>query len=338
MFGGGKGMGPCAMMDGVGLDTVAFIEEHCVKERGLPSEYTDDFLEKRYLDKGRLGAKSGKSGLYPPGQTTKIKGEEKDHHENLHAPSLNMLDIGLNFLTDALNSGGIVVGSVDGRQIRTLVSGQHLLDGLDISFKTGRIYWTCMGIPTSNDGTVQSCKLDGSDIQTVIPSGAIHTPKQLIIDHAALKLYFCDREGLRAMRCNSDGSEHETVIQTGDWNNPEDAKDQLKWFGFSKGGKGRIFRANLQMPKGQNASTRKDIELLFQGLPESIDLEIDEDTQTLYWTDRGEGNSLNAAKLGDDSLKALREDSEERNEYQILTRQLHEAIELKLYTINKHFI
>lgn len=259
-------------------------------------------------------------------------------------------------MTDTINAGRIVVGSPDGRELRTLVSDQHLPDGLDISLKTGRIYWTCMGIPASNDGTVQSCKLDGSDIKTVIPSGAVHTPKQLIIDHAASKLYFCDREGLRVMRCNFDGSEHETIIQTGDWENPEDAKDQLKWCvgisinnkegkfywtqkGFSKGGKGRIFRANVQMPAGQTASTRKDIELLFQELPEPIDLEIDQDTQTLYWTDRGDpprGNSLNSAKLGDNSLKALKEDSEEKNEYQVLTRQLHEAIGLKLDTVNKH--
>ncbi|KAK6613743.1 3-hydroxyacyl-CoA dehydrogenase [Botrytis cinerea] len=352
MFGGGKGMGPCAMMDGVGLDTVAFIEEHYVKERGLPSDHTVDFLKKKYLEEGKLGAKSGKGGLYPPGQTTKVAGEEKDHHENLHAPSLHWTQFHDRYPKRRSNRGWFP----DGRELRTLVSGQHLPDGLDISLKTGRIYWTCMGIPASNDGTVQSCKLDGSDIKTVIPSGAVHTPKQLIIDHVASKLYFCDREGLRVMRCNFDGSEHETIIQTGDWENPEDAKDQLKWCvgisinnkegkfywtqkGSSKGGKGRIFRANIQMPAGQTASTRKDIELLFQELPEPIDLEIDQDTQTLYWTDRGDpprGNSLNSAKLGDNSLKTLKEDSEEKNEYQVLTRQLHEAIGLKLDTVNKH--
>ncbi|KAJ5051628.1 uncharacterized protein L3040_001403 [Drepanopeziza brunnea f. sp. 'multigermtubi'] len=56
---------------------------------------------------------------------------------------------------------------------------------------------------------------------------------------------------------------------------------------MSKGGKGRIFRANIEIPRGQDASNRSDIELLFPGLPEQIDLEIDEDSQTLFWTDRG---------------------------------------------------
>jgi hypothetical protein len=128
-----------------------------------------------------------------------------------------MLDIGLNSLEDTIHSGRVVVGSSDGRKLRTLVSGQTLPDGLDISLKTGRIYWTNMGIPTSDDGIVQSCKLDGTDVQTVIPAGAVHTPKQLIIDQKNDNLYFCDREGLRVMRSNLDGSEHEMLIKTGDW-------------------------------------------------------------------------------------------------------------------------
>lgn len=210
-----------------------------------------------------------------------------------------------------------------------------------------------MGIPTSNDGMVQSCKLDGSDIQTVISKGAVHTPKQLIIDQENGKLYFCDREGMRVMRSNLDGSEHETLIQTGDWENENDAVDQLKWCvgisvnntqgkfywaqkGMSKAGKGRIFRANIEMPTGQSASNRQDIEMILSGLPEPIDMEIDEDTQTLFWTDRGDpptGNSLNSLKLGE--IKGLKE-GEKSPKYDILTRQLHEAIGLKLDQINKH--
>ncbi|ODM18390.1 hypothetical protein SI65_06261 [Aspergillus cristatus] len=59
---------PCAMMDNVGLDTVAFIEEHYVKERGLSGEKTVGFLRENYLEKGRLGSKCEKGGLYPPKQ------------------------------------------------------------------------------------------------------------------------------------------------------------------------------------------------------------------------------------------------------------------------------
>ncbi len=69
----GTQVGPCMAMDLVGLDTVAFIEEHYVKERGLSLEHTLDFLKREYISKGLLGAKSGKGGLFPAEHTVKAK-------------------------------------------------------------------------------------------------------------------------------------------------------------------------------------------------------------------------------------------------------------------------
>jgi 3-hydroxyacyl-CoA dehydrogenase len=86
MFSGGN-MGPCAMMDAVGLDTVKFIEEHYIRDRELSGEKTVDLL-KNYINQGKLGGKSGKGGFYPAGYTTKTRGENTHSHENLHAPSL----------------------------------------------------------------------------------------------------------------------------------------------------------------------------------------------------------------------------------------------------------
>lgn len=76
MFGKGAmaAAGPCTMMDAVGLDTVSFIEQHYAKERGLPTKDTVGYLEK-FITEGRLGAKSSKGGLYPPGATDKGKQE-----------------------------------------------------------------------------------------------------------------------------------------------------------------------------------------------------------------------------------------------------------------------
>ena len=42
------------------------------------------------------------------------------------------------------------------------------------------------------------------------------------------------------------------------------------------------------MPAGQTAANRTDIEVLFDGLPEPIDLELDLAKRLLYWTDRGQ--------------------------------------------------
>lgn len=199
-----------------------------------------------------------------------------------------------------------------------IVSGLYMPDGIDISKSTKRMYWTCMGNPSKNDGLLQSANLDGSDVQTIVSPGKVHTPKQLHIDQTTDKLYFCDREGLRVMRCNTDGSELEELYKTGDWEKePEKVKDQRNWCvgittsqklkkffwtqkGSPKGGQGRIFCAPLEMPKGETAATRSDVELVLDNLPECIDLEFDDEAGALYWTDRGElplGNTLNRKQI-----------------------------------------
>lgn len=363
MYGGGKGVGPCAMMDGVGLDTVAFIEEHYVEERHLSSENTVDFLKQNYLTHGKLGAKSDKGGLYSPedlAEAYHAHGEEsiqahgaKSHHDadtvshevkEKNEPTLFFLDLGL-LEKDPLHSGRILSGTPNGAPLKTLVSGQALPDGLGISKSTRRIYWTNMGVPNTNDGTVQSCKLDGSDVQIIVPAGGVHTPKQLIVHESSKKLYFSDREGMRVMRCNFDGSELETLIVTGDFNNDEHMTDQPRWCvgvsvsdkegkfywtqkGGSKAGNGRIFRANIEMPKGKDAASRDDIEMVFEKLPECIDLDIDNEAGILYWSDRGDpptGNSLNRVEL-----RTLGGKPKGFPDYEILARSLHEAIGVAL--------
>lgn len=49
----------------IGLDTVALIEDHYIKERQLSTD-TVDFLRREYIAKGKLGAKSPHGGFYPP--------------------------------------------------------------------------------------------------------------------------------------------------------------------------------------------------------------------------------------------------------------------------------
>jgi hypothetical protein len=59
-------------------------------------------------------------------------------------------------------------------------------------------------------------------------------------------------------------------------------------------------RAGLDIPKGETAVNRSDIEVFFDRLPEPIDLEIDLKNRILYWTDRGDpprGNTVNRALI-----------------------------------------
>ncbi|KAG5760533.1 hypothetical protein H9Q72_011346 [Fusarium xylarioides] len=335
-----KAKGPVAMMDTVGLDTVSFIEQHYIAERGLPDTPVK-FLQK-YIDEGRLGAKSDKGGLLPSSKPV------QSGNESL----LYFLDIGL-LSGDAktcASAGRVLVGSSDGKPMKTLVSDQRMPDGIDISKSAGKLFWTCMGNPWANDGAVVSCNLNGTDLKEIVPQGSVHTPKQLTVDNTNSKLYFADREGMRIMRCNFDGSDLEVLVQTGHWQDDQHMMDSTRWCvgitvspstgkfywtqkGPSKGGKGRIFQANIVFQLGEDAKTRTDIEALFQGLPEPIDLEIDEDENVLYWTDRGElpdGNTINRAKL-DGITKVKREGaSKPCTDYEVLARGLHEAIGIKL--------
>ncbi|KAJ5168031.1 uncharacterized protein N7482_003625 [Penicillium canariense] len=350
---GDKKPGPCALMDAVGLDTVAFIEDNYIQERHLDPTNTVEFLRKNYIAQGKLGAKSGKGGLYPPGYTTKVKGKEECSTENLAAPTIYLLDIGFgeNVHADYFNSGRLIVASADGTTWRAILSGLETPDGIDVSLSTGRIFWTQMGVPSENNGSVLSANLDGSDVKEVISKGQVHTPKQLAIDHQNEKLYFCDREGMRVHRANFDGSEHEIIVQTGDFRDSAQKEDELRWCvgvcidtengkfywtqkGPSKSGKGRIFRANINMPPGGSAPNRPDIELLFDKLPEPIDLEIDVAQKMLYWTDRGEyplGNTLNRAPVSPGIAAG-----HATSKFEILSRHLHEGIGLRLDHVNKH--
>ena len=76
--------------------------------------------------------------------------------------------------------------------------------------------------------------------------------------------------------------------------------------GPDNAGEGRIFRAGIEIPNGQTASNRADIEVLFDGLPEPIDLELDLKNRVLYWTDRGDpprGNTVNRAPMDSDATR-----------------------------------
>lgn len=180
--------------NGPGLDTVAFIEDNYIEERRLDPAPTVNWLRKNYIDQGKLGAKSGKGGLYPPGDTTKPPQASSGHHDNLAAPLLYFLDLGVgaNFEASKGFSGGkVMTASADGNNLRTLIDDMTSPDGIDVSISTGRIFWTSMGIPGKPDGSVLSAKLDGSDVHPIIPKGDTNTPKQLVIDHENSKIYFC---------------------------------------------------------------------------------------------------------------------------------------------------
>src|SRR6266436_5056195 len=115
-----------------------------------------------------------------------------------------------------LSAGRVLSANADGSDLKTIVSeGRRLPDGIVVDVAAGHIYWTNMGNFAANDGSIDRADLDGSSITDIVPAGGTFTPKQLQLDKQNGRLYWCDREGMRVMRCNLDGSKIETLVDTG---------------------------------------------------------------------------------------------------------------------------
>jgi hypothetical protein len=208
-----------------------------------------------------------------------------------------------------------------------------------------------MGTNTdTDDGFLTRSNIDGSEVAIIIPPGATHTPKQLVLDTERDYLYWCDREGGRIQRCKLDGSKLETLYISA--STPEQHKDQRTWCvgialdtrrgllywtqkGGSKAWNGRIFRANIDPPGfGWDPANRTDVEILFDGLPEPIDLEYY--NGFLYWTDRGDppfGNSLNRADVSAPLAPAAKPCGP--SQALIIAERFHEAIGLTIDRVGK---
>lgn len=222
----------------------------------------------------------------------------------------------------AVCSGKILrIGLRDGRVETLTDDAGPTPDGIVV--EAGTVYWTTMGRPrirgrreadadySRRDGGLHAMGLDGTERRDVLPAGSLTTGKQLTSDGSGT-LYWGDREGCRVSRVRVDGSGRADLVIR----QPvgvEDARLRqcvgvavdpasgwIYWSqkGPAKAGKGRIFRAALDIPEGQKAIDRTDIELLWEGLPEPVDLDLVGDW--LYWTDRGAGatgNTLNRGRV-----------------------------------------
>ncbi len=246
-----------------------------------------------------------------------------------------------------LATGRVLTSNPDGSDLKVIVNeGRKLPDGIVVDVAGGHIFWTNMGNPKANDGTIDRADLDGKNVMNIVPAGATFTPKQLQLDAKNRKLYWSDREGMRVMRSNLDGSNIETLVDTSG-GDARPGKDATKWCvgiavdvnggkvywtqkGNDNAGQGRIFRAGLEIPKGQTPPNRQDIEVLYDNLPEPIDLDLDLSNRTIYWTDRGDpprGNTVNRAPM--DAAPGTRKEPE------IVFNHLMEGIGLSLDLANK---
>lgn len=206
-----------------------------------------------------------------------------------------------------IRGGRLLSANPDGSDLKVLQEGlKQLPDGVVVDVAAKHIFWSNMGKPKVDDGSIERVNLDGSERVTIVPIGGTFTAKQLKLDKKHGKLYWSDREGMRVMRSNIDGSHIETLVESG--HGDEDRKDARNWcvgiavdpdrgriYWTQKGGdnanQGTLRRADLD---GKNA------EILFDKLPEPIDIDLDPGKRMIYWTDRGDpprGNTVNRAPM-----------------------------------------
>ena len=245
------------------------------------------------------------------------------------------------FFLDA-SAGRILSANPDGSDLKTIINeGRKLPDGLALDVAAGHIFWTNMGELKRNDGSIMRSDLNGTNMITIVSPGGTFTPKQLQLEKRSGKLYWSDREGMRVMRANLNGSEIETLVDTS-LGDSRPGSDQRKWCvgiavdtdggkfywtqkGGNNAGLGRICRASIELQRGESAEDRSDIELLYDNLPEPIDLDLDPANRVLYWTDRGDpprGNTVNRAPMDPEAANG--------REPEILFTHLMEGIGLAL--------
>jgi len=241
-----------------------------------------------------------------------------------------------------LRGGRVVATGSDGSGVQVLLQGHRTgMDGIAVDADAGHLYWTNMGKVSVDDGSIERANLDGTDLVTIVPAGGTFTPKQLKLDKAHGRLYWADREGMRIMRANLDGSQVETLVETAHGDEARrDARNwcvgialdlgrgQIYWTqkGGDNAGLGTIRRAGIELPAGQDPAHRTDIEVLQDGLPEPIDLDLDLGTRTMYWTDRGDpprGNTVNRAPMDPPADHG-------RAPVEVLVSGLHEGIGIAL--------
>jgi hypothetical protein len=130
-----------------------------------------------------------------------------------------------------LNAGRIHSMNTDGTERETIVTGCHLPDGIVVDIDAGHIYWTNMGVPNLNDGSIERADIDGKNRKTIFPrdgptrqsrSSSISETKALLVRsrgharHALQSRRFAagDTDRIRPRRSRPPGSD--TVVRRTD--------------------------------------------------------------------------------------------------------------------------
>jgi len=113
-----------------------------------------------------------------------------------------------------LAGGRVLTGNPDGSDFEDNVEeGRKLPDGLAVDIAARHLYWTNMGNPKANDGSILRSIWTGKPDHDRSTRQHIHA--QTAPDRKEVrKALLVRREGMRVMRANLDGSNIETLVDT----------------------------------------------------------------------------------------------------------------------------
>jgi hypothetical protein len=79
--------------------------------------------------------------------------------------------VGRLFVLD-LSGGRVFSINPDGSGKKILVTNCRNPDGIAVDADAGHIYWTNLGVPDLNDGTIERADLDGQNRMTIVPQAS----------------------------------------------------------------------------------------------------------------------------------------------------------------------
>jgi sugar lactone lactonase YvrE len=190
--------------------------------------------------------------------------------------------------------GSVQRANLDGTQVEYVVpkGGTYFAKQIQLDLVHGKAYWS------DRDGLrIQRCDLDGSHVDTLISN--VKNPVGMALDIPNGFFYFSEKDGGTLKRAPmampaagqtaANRKDVETLISGLD--QPIDVgvdlpKGQIYWTDRDEG---TVHRAGIEIPSGQTAATRKDIETLMRGLNTPIGIALDLAGGMLYTTESGTG-------------------------------------------------
>lgn len=180
---------------------------------------------------------------------------------------------------------------------------------LALDLEHDHVYWA-----DREGATLWRAGLDGSDPTPLVTGHGLRELVGVALDVPAGHLYFSDRTGGHLWRAGldvpagqtaDDRTDLEAVVVTEGTSMPVDVAidpdaGRLYWTDRLAG---TVQRVGLELPEGQTAETRTDVETVLDGLEEPIGIALDAPNDRLYVTELGRG--VSEATLDGEDLRRV---------------------------------